>query len=57
MFPWDHLPGGLMVAEFGGRVASEDGTEFRAGVIGRRLIAAMRPQTWTTVRDALADTH
>ncbi len=57
MFPWDHLPGGLMVAEFGGRVANEDGIEYRAGVIGRRLIAVMRPEIWPTVRDALDATH
>ncbi|MGB7961696.1 MAG: inositol monophosphatase [Propionicimonas sp.] len=53
MFPWDHLPGALMVREFGGRIASEQGVEYAPGVIGRRLIAAMTPRTWTTVRDAL----
>lgn len=57
MFPWDHLPGGLMVAEFGGRVTSEDGVEYRAGVIGRRLIAVMEPGIWPTVRDALVAAH
>ncbi len=57
MFPWDHLPGGLMVAEFGGRVANEDGVDYHAGVIGRRLIAVIDPQIWTTVRDALDATH
>lgn len=57
MFPWDHLPGGLMVAEFGGRLASEDGVDYHAGVIGRRLIAVIDPGIWPTVRDALVDTH
>lgn len=57
MFPWDHLPGGLMVAEFGGRVASESGVDYRAGVIGRRLIAVLEPGLWPTVRDALVGTH
>lgn len=53
MFPWDHLPGGLMVREFGGRMASEEGVPYRPGVIGRRLIAVMDPGIWSQVRDAL----
>jgi len=53
MFPWDHLPGGLMIREFGGRIACDEGVDYGPGVIGRRLIAAMNPHTWTTVRDAL----
>ncbi|MGC3953493.1 MAG: inositol monophosphatase [Propionicimonas sp.] len=57
MFPWDHLPGGLMVTEFGGRVCNEDGVDFRPGVFGRRLIAVMDPEIWPTVRDALVATH
>lgn len=54
MFPWDHLPGGLMVNEFGGRMASDEGVAYRPGVIGRRLIAVMDPAIWPRVRDALA---
>ena len=54
MFPWDHLPGGLMVTEFGGRMASDEGLPYRPGVIGRRLIAVMDPAIWPRVRDALA---
>ena len=57
MFPWDHLPGGLMVTEFGGRVSNEDGGVFRPGVVGRRLIAVMGTGIWPTVRDALVGTH
>ena len=57
MFPWDHLPGGLMVTEFGGRVSNEDGEDFRPGVVGRRLIAVMETGIWPTVRDALVGTH
>ncbi|MDQ7994167.1 MAG: inositol monophosphatase family protein, partial [Propionicimonas sp.] len=53
MFPWDHLPGGLMIREFGGRMASEDGVDFRPGVVGRRLIAVLDPTLWPVVRDAL----
>lgn len=57
MFPWDHLPGALMVAEFGGRVASVDGAAYQAGVIGRRLIAVVEPAIWPTIRDALVAAH
>ena len=53
MFPWDHLPGGLMVREFGGRMASEKGVDYRPGVIGRRLIAVMEPALWPVVQNAL----
>lgn len=46
MHPWDHLPGGLMVAETGGRLATIDGREFAAGVTGRYLLAAASPELW-----------
>ena len=36
MFPWDHLAGGLMVTELGGRIATDISVDYRAGVIGRR---------------------
>lgn len=53
MFPWDHLPGGLMLAEMGGRMATESGREYRAGVIGRRLLSTVDPALWQPVHDAL----
>jgi fructose-1,6-bisphosphatase/inositol monophosphatase family enzyme len=53
MFPWDHLAGGLMVRELGGRISIDTGADYRAGVIGRRLLAATDPQVWQTARDAL----
>jgi fructose-1,6-bisphosphatase/inositol monophosphatase family enzyme len=53
MFPWDHLPGALMVTESGGRVASTEDTDYRAGVVGRRLVAALSDADWRTARDAL----
>lgn len=53
MFPWDHLPGGLMVSELGGRIAIETGESYHAGVIGRRLMAATSPELWEEARDAL----
>jgi fructose-1,6-bisphosphatase/inositol monophosphatase family enzyme len=54
MFPWDHLPGVLMVAELGGKSAIEDGTRFRAGVRGKRLMSAMSPETWDAADRLLA---
>lgn len=53
MFPWDHLAGGLMVTELGGRIATDSGEQYHAGVIGRRLVAANTPLLWEEARDAL----
>ncbi|HQY99277.1 MAG TPA: inositol monophosphatase [Propionicimonas sp.] len=53
MFPWDHLAGGLMATELGGRIATDTGVDYHAGVIGRRLLSAATPQLWQTARDAL----
>lgn len=53
MFPWDHLAGGLMLTELGGRIATAAGVDYAPGVIGRRLLAAATPELWTAVRDAL----
>lgn len=53
LHPWDHLPGGLMVREVGGRVATDEGVEFAPGVTGRRLIAAADADTWECAREAL----
>ncbi|MFZ0530523.1 MAG: inositol monophosphatase [Propionicimonas sp.] len=53
MFPWDHLPGGLMATELGGRIATDTGVDYHAGVVGRRLLAAANPALWQTARDAL----
>jgi fructose-1,6-bisphosphatase/inositol monophosphatase family enzyme len=53
MFPWDHLAGALMVAELGGRIATDTGVDYHAGVIGRRLVSATDPQLWQAARDAL----
>lgn len=55
MFPWDHLPGGLMLTELGGRIATVAGQDYRAGVIGRRLLATADPSLWQPVHDALFD--
>lgn len=53
MFPWDHLPGGLMVTELGGRISTDTGADYHAGVIGRRLLSATDPRLWQVARDAL----
>lgn len=53
MFPWDHLPGGLMLTELGGRIATNDGTDYHAGTIGRRLMAANSPALWNQANRAL----
>lgn len=53
MFPWDHLAGGLMLTELGGRIATAAGVDYGPGVIGRRLLSAATPELWLTVRDAL----
>jgi hypothetical protein len=42
-----------MVTESGGRVASTEDTDYRAGVVGRRLVAALSDADWRTARDAL----
>ncbi len=53
MFPWDHLPGGLMVNELGGRIATDTGVDYDSGAIGRRLLAANSATLWAEARDAL----
>jgi fructose-1,6-bisphosphatase/inositol monophosphatase family enzyme len=55
IFPWDHLPGGLMVTELGGVLAVDGGTPYRPGVIGRRLVAAMTPARWQRADQLLTD--
>lgn len=53
MFPWDHLPGGLMLTELGGRIATDDGSPYHAGTIGRRLLAAASDAIWNEAHQAL----
>ncbi len=53
MFPWDHLAGGLMVTELGGRIATDAGDDYHVGVIGRRLLSALTPQVWDEAHEAL----
>ncbi len=53
MFPWDHLAGTLMLTELGGRSATDSGEAYRAGVVGRRLLAANTDLLWEEAQDAL----
>jgi fructose-1,6-bisphosphatase/inositol monophosphatase family enzyme len=53
MFPWDHLAGTLMLTELGGRSATDSGEAYRAGVVGRRLLAANTSLLWEEAQDAL----
>lgn len=53
LHPWDHLPGGLMVREIGGRIATDEGVEYGPGVTGRRLVAACDVEVWRLARDTL----
>lgn len=53
LHPWDHLPGALMVAEMGGRVATSAGSDYAPGTTGTSLVAACDPEVWETVRRAL----
>ena len=51
--PWDHLPGALLVAEVGGRVATLEGADYRAGVDGSLLVVAASAELWGRVAGAL----
>lgn len=46
LHPWDHLPGGLMVTENGGVIATLDGRDYVAGVTGSYLLAGATPDAW-----------
>ena len=51
--PWDHLPGGLLLEEAGGRIARPDGTPYHVGLPGKGLIAASSPEMWDKAADML----
>ncbi len=50
--PWDHAPGGLLVAEAGLRIGRFDGSEYVSGD-GRKGLLTAHPSIWEDVRDRL----
>ena len=49
-YPWDHLPGVLMVRELGGEAIVRDGRRCRAGVASDLLVVARDEQLCEQVR-------
>lgn len=54
-FPWDHLPGTLMVREAGGAACHRDGTAYDARSTSPGLVIASDPATLDRVLTACAD--
>ncbi|MCC7049227.1 MAG: inositol monophosphatase [Alphaproteobacteria bacterium] len=50
MKPWDHLPGALIVAEAGGRVAKWDHSAYRPTDTGGGILVAGNREIWARVR-------
>lgn len=53
LFPWDHLPGGLMVTEMKGRLAANTGEDYVPGMIARWLLAANNDRLWEQAQYSL----
>jgi fructose-1,6-bisphosphatase/inositol monophosphatase family enzyme len=53
-FPWDHVPGTLLVVESGGRAARPDGGPYRASDARAGLLSTARGINWTDVRKVLS---
>jgi fructose-1,6-bisphosphatase/inositol monophosphatase family enzyme len=49
-FPWDHVPGSLLVQEAGGRVSRLDGSPYRPADGRAGLLATHRAQDWPGAR-------
>lgn len=52
---WDHAPGALMLEEAGGRIARNDGADYRLDVPGKGAIAANSPEMWDLAKAVLFD--
>jgi fructose-1,6-bisphosphatase/inositol monophosphatase family enzyme len=52
-FPWDHVPGALLVREAGGVVRRFDGTDYHPAVDDHGLLVAANEQVWDEVHAAL----
>jgi fructose-1,6-bisphosphatase/inositol monophosphatase family enzyme len=53
--PWDHVPGGLLLEEAGGKLARPDGSPYRVGIPGKGLIGAASPELWDQAARILID--
>ena len=53
-WPWDHVPGAVMLREVGGVSRRLDGSEYRADVTEGALLAASGEATWRRVAAAAA---
>lgn len=53
-WPWDHVPGAVLLREVGGVSRRLDGTEYRPGVAGAGLLVAADDATYRTVSEQLA---
>lgn len=53
-WPWDHVPGALMLAELGGRTGRLDGQEYNSRTTQGWLLAAATPEIFETVRGPIA---
>ena len=52
---WDHAAGALMLEEAGGRIARNDGADYRLDVPGKGAIAANSPEMWDLAKTVLFD--
>ncbi|SCL40566.1 fructose-1,6-bisphosphatase [Micromonospora pallida] len=52
-FPWDHVPGALLVREAGGVVRRFDGTDYHPAADDHGLLVAANEQVWDEVHAAL----
>ncbi|MFI6822153.1 inositol monophosphatase family protein [Micromonospora sp. NPDC050187] len=52
-FPWDHVPGALLVREAGGVVRRFDGTDYHPAADDHGLLVAANEQIWDEVHAAL----
>ncbi|TAK06390.1 MAG: inositol monophosphatase [Rhizorhabdus sp.] len=52
---WDHAAGALMLEEAGGKIARNDGADYRLDVPGTGAIAANSPEMWELAKAVLFD--
>lgn len=52
---WDHAAGALMLEEAGGKIARNDGSDYRLDIPGKGAIAANSPEMWALAKEVLFD--